>query len=241
MCTATWSVESGAAILCFNRDESRSRPPADPPAILEGGAWKRLAPIDPVGGGSWLCLNERGLCCFALNNYRAPAALQAPESRLSRGLLPLSLCLEADRAQAEQRLAAKSLHLFMPFFLGLLDRKGVSLFGWDGRKLETVEAGEGIITTSSFRTDEVEAYRKGRYRDLEEGSEDRSEPWRRTFHTEAAHPDPAFNPMMARRDSCTHNLSTIRIGERGASFRYEEVSGENRSLGPPREIRLDCC
>lgn len=240
MCTATWSVEPGWATLRFNRDESKSRPTARPPSLLEGGPLKRLAPIDPAGGGSWLCLNERGLCCFLLNNYRASAGREATEGRFSRGLLSLSLCLEADRSGAERRLAAQSLKAFMPFILGLLDREGVSLFGWDGSELEALESGEGMITTSSYRSDDVEAYRRRRYRELAETARGQRETWRRTFHTETAHADSAFNPMMLRKDSRTHNLSTIRISERMASFRYEEALGESRSLGPPFEKSLTC-
>ncbi len=73
MCTASWSVGEGRLSLFFNRDERKTRSEASPPALLTLDETRLLAALDPDAGGTWLAVNEFGLCVFLLNNYGAEA------------------------------------------------------------------------------------------------------------------------------------------------------------------------
>lgn len=117
MCTVTWIErrDDGYEVF-FNRDELRARPPGGPPELVWPGGVRALAPRDPQGGGTWIGVNEHGLCVALVNHYAArPAPGVAP--RTSRGLLVASL-LDADSAdEIEARVRRESLERFEPFRL----------------------------------------------------------------------------------------------------------------------------
>ena len=62
MCTLTWGRdEAGGLEVFFNRDERKTRPVAEPPALDELNGVRFLSPRDPKGGGAWMIANELGL------------------------------------------------------------------------------------------------------------------------------------------------------------------------------------
>ncbi|MDQ8180196.1 NRDE family protein [Pelagicoccus sp. SDUM812005] len=240
MCTATWSVGQGRLSLFFNRDERKTRSQARPPAVLNDGETKRIAAIDPDAGGTWLAVNEFGLCVFLLNNYGAQArGAGALGHARSRGELPLRYASCKTRAQGVEALRADSFAgRYNPFLIGLADTDGVEGFAWDGESLSPLSFGKGFVTTSSYRTAEVQAYRESRYDELRAGREYLTPAEMRELLTVPLHPDPAFNALMLRQDSRTHNLSQIEVDRGGVSFRYWPVVGESRSLGPETQVSL---
>ncbi|MDT8321298.1 MAG: NRDE family protein [Xanthomonadales bacterium] len=84
MCTLSWKPQAGGYVLRFNRDERRERSPAAPPAALQRGGMRFLAPRDGAAGGSWLLVNAAGLSIGLLNHYAAQATTTAG-GQLSRG------------------------------------------------------------------------------------------------------------------------------------------------------------
>ena len=92
MCTVTWIVESHGYQLFFNRDELRTRKPAEKPTIRTNAILPFIAPADGDHGGSWIAVNEAGLCVCLLNGDGGREA-QPPTGTtfVSRGLLPLTL------------------------------------------------------------------------------------------------------------------------------------------------------
>ena len=85
MCTVSIVPDGDRFTLMSNRDERRDRAVALQPTVERFGARAAIMPIDPVGGGSWLGVNDAGLVAALLNRHAA----QQPDARsvCSRGLI----------------------------------------------------------------------------------------------------------------------------------------------------------
>ena len=82
MCTLSWFFGEKNTHVFFNRDEQKTRAIAKPPQVVSVNQIARLMPIDPVGGGSWLAVNEFGWVFALLNFYQG----DLPKGKLiSRG------------------------------------------------------------------------------------------------------------------------------------------------------------
>ena len=58
MCTVTLMRYDGGVRLACNRDERRDRPAALPPTSYACGKQRAIFPVDPVGGGTWIGVND---------------------------------------------------------------------------------------------------------------------------------------------------------------------------------------
>src|SRR4029079_17631075 len=72
MCTVSIVPDGDRFTLMSNRDERRGRAVALQPTVATFGARAAIVPIDPVGGGSWLGVNDAGLVAALLNRHAAP-------------------------------------------------------------------------------------------------------------------------------------------------------------------------
>jgi hypothetical protein len=146
--------------LLFNRDELRTRPIALPPRRGERQGVRYLAPVDPLGGGTWIAANELGLCLFLLNRRpsREPRAPQA-----SRGLIPLELIDSAGVAEAGRRAGTLDLARYRPFTLGVIaPGESPRVFAWTGEALEAADAKPPLVS-SSVGDDSLFAERRATY------------------------------------------------------------------------------
>lgn len=239
MCTASWSADGERLSFCFNRDELKSRGEAIPPEVLTSQGVSLMAATDADAGGTWLAVNEFGLCTFLLNNYAATAKSSlAPEGARSRGELPLRFASCKTKKGAVEAVLESDFSKYRPFVLGLVTVDGAKLLSWDGIGLEELDSTSSFVTSSSYRTAEVEGYRSNRYRELLGAFEFLDSLPRREFHLELENRDVAFNPMMLRNDSRTHSLSTVEVEADQVSLKYEAVLGDSRSLAEPVVLRL---
>lgn len=240
MCTASWSEGSDRLTLCFSRDERKTRTEAELPKIHSITGQSVLAAIDPVGGGSWAAVNGSGLCVFLLNNYQATSNLRLDRPGLkSRGHLPLEFAGFESKSAARSAFRRTELDCYNPFILCFADLKGVEGMAWDGRTLQSVDLSSGMVTTCSFRTDEIEPYRRARLEQIKAGKRQFGEREQREFHTELLHPDAAFNVLMLRDESRTHSISTVCIEPKRVRYRYEPVIGETRRLAEANVTAFD--
>ncbi len=228
MCTVSWIASDRKYRLYFNRDEQRSRPRADAPKVQVHNGLEIIAPHDGPGGGSWIAVNQFGLTSFLLNNYAAKGGSSSPEVFRSRGELPMVMASELGMESAIGVLEKLDLSQFRPFYLGAIAPLGkCRIVAWNGLELEEVTLQVPMLTTSSFRSSDVEAYRRKRYLEIcgREGCDwdlDQS----LSFHGDTSHRDPAFNPLMSREDANTHCISVIEVDPISVSFRYyEKLSG----------------
>src|SRR5262245_39775815 len=82
MCTVSIVANGNGFRLVSNRDERRDRAIALEPRIERLGSRAAIMPIDPVGGGSWIGVNDAGLAIAVLNRYgRTPLATRPSTSR----------------------------------------------------------------------------------------------------------------------------------------------------------------
>jgi hypothetical protein len=113
-------------VVC-NRDELRARPAAVPPALRLIGERRVAMPVDPVGGGSWIAVNDCSVV-FALLNARAsqarPSAAQAERvvPPVSRGLIIPAVAGSHSVAHALEQAERLEVSHYLPFRLLLIDR-----------------------------------------------------------------------------------------------------------------------
>jgi len=115
-------------MLC-NRDESRQRPPALPPIRARFGEHMAIMPVDQSSGGTWIAVNDAGLCATLLNWNRQRSAKwedglggqPVPDgvSPASRGEVIPHLLSAGSVAEAAAMLEAWDMPRFMPFRLVL--------------------------------------------------------------------------------------------------------------------------
>ncbi len=96
------AVEDARVIVGANREEIFQRG-GEPPALRDGPR-RFLAGMDPVAGGTWLGVNERGLLVAVTNRPKS----EPPRELRSRGLLARDLLRCPDAATAAN-LAANEL------------------------------------------------------------------------------------------------------------------------------------
>jgi len=235
MCTATWLWDDEGYWLLFNRDERRSRGRAQPPTRFERDGLSYLAPRDGDAGGTWLAVNETGLCVALLNYYDAPAEAKAPSiSFTSRGLLVSSLARMSRLVELERGLAALVMHRYRPFTLLALTPREAALFEWTGSSLRRLPEPTPRLLSSSGH-DAPTAYRL-RQEELAT-IEPNSLPALRQFHRSHQPERGPFSPCMHRADASTVSFSVVRVGRQRVSIEYAD--GPPCSTEPERAVELE--
>lgn len=139
MCSLNWREFDDHIGLVFTRDEAIHRPKALPPQRFSKAGVEYLMPVDPVGQGSWIAVNNAGFTVFLLNDYQG--VLKPNSSDLqSRGQLirAVAQCntIEAIKGVVE----AWSLERSQPFVLGVLhqDKQRRGMVHYSGTETQLV-------------------------------------------------------------------------------------------------------
>lgn len=254
MCTVSWRHLAEGYDLWFSRDEQRTRPDGQPPrALLVDGA-RVLAPRDPLGGGTWVLLNEHGLTACVLNGS-GPRAQSVDVTVTSRGRVPLAFA-DASTAGGSRQTLERLLDSakFLPFHLLLVDRLGRSVgWEWDGREARIRELPPlGMMTTSSVDASRVSAARAARFRQIVDAhsgvardvtavAESAAIPAEslRRFHLAADEPATADSVRMSRPDARTVSLTTVvvRVGQLAVSVAARD--GDSGFMSPISSNLID--
>ena len=113
--------ENSSVRICFNRDELRSRSPAEPPRIF-GNSSEFIMPIDSQSGGTWIGVNSSGLFFALLNVYEANSENVSENHRgESRGIIIPELLLCRGIDCMEKKIKRMDYDLFQGFRLIFLD------------------------------------------------------------------------------------------------------------------------
>lgn len=144
MCTVTWrALEDGRGYeVVANRDEQRTRLPAEPPAIRRVGATRVVAPVDGDAGGTWVGVNEHGVALCLLNG-RLRRGEEPPTGFRSRGLLVGDLLPCPSIDEVLETVRAHDLDVYRGFrLLVFAPGLGPQVLAWSGRHPTIGPAGD---------------------------------------------------------------------------------------------------
>lgn len=246
MCTLTIHQTINRLLLTMNRDEARTRAPELPPRVMQHPAKQMtwVGPLDGNAGGTWIGSNEHQVHACLLNQYGPTDAdfVVNDGSRPSRGRIITDLMAHSSILAARYWLRREfDPNPFPPFLLVVAEPRSTLSVTWDRKELRfiTHHAEWLMFSSSSWRTDEVLAYRQSKF-----------EQW-----MEAGAPHigriPAFHllqpeglrewaPLMQREHSATRSITQIETNStrRETEMRYWSISDLDRPELPPRTWQL---
>ncbi len=253
MCTVTLIPIPGGVRLVTNRDESRGRPPAEPPEVrIICDGVRAIYPLDPQEGGTWVAVTDRGLIFTLLNanpttsqsthsssanQESAGAATHGARVRVSkalysRGSIILRLTEAGDIDHAVGIARELDLDLYSPFRLLIADTQSVQVAAWTPQGLEwSRQSVAPMCLASSGLGDERVLPRLVLFQQ-----------WLKThgathaaqdaFHSHVWPDRPEISVMMSRVDARTVSITTVelRAGATGleATMMYRDDAVERR-------------
>jgi len=218
MCTATWSRDDQGLHFYFNRDESRLRPAGIPPMIWEEKI-PFLAPKDPLGGGSWLGVNNHGLVVALLNYYPRDYQFRPREEYKTRGGLVAELLQNSSFEGALDQACHLVWEDFAPCTVLLLDTQQEGALQWDGARLRNLDLETSFISSSGYCHEEVTAIRFEAYTKWKETSDSH-----RRFHFSQNSQGGSYSILMNREDAQTVSYTEIHLSLKEANMVYQGLS-----------------
>ncbi|MFN0105633.1 MAG: NRDE family protein [Bryobacteraceae bacterium] len=230
MCTVSWALGANGYHLLCNRDEKRSRARATPPCVRTESNLQVIAPRDPVGGGTWIASNSRGISVALLNGCNlgeedgGPSHMSANESR---GRLPARLIRFGTVEATRDALEAMRLAAFLPFtVLILAPGEPAHLFAWNGRekRILTDDSAHGLVCSSSHDPQGVRRYRHAAFDSLRRQAKSVNPDLLFWFHESHGKSPGAYSTCMHRPDAETVSFSWIRVDSAEVEFFYTPSS-----------------
>ena len=226
MCTVSIvPTTDGCRVVC-NRDERRTRAAARPPRTWPTEVSWATYPQDPVGGGTWIGVNDDGLVVALLNRT---AIVSEPSSRPhSRGSIVPALLACPSIARAVNACDALDLNRFEPFRIVMAHRSTVAVVAGDREhsQAELFSLVRPVMFTSSSLGDAiVETPRRRLFEELVLGGDD----WllgQFRFHRHRWDEQPEISIQMARQDAATVSRTTIDVTSRAIDLEYESLAGD---------------
>src|SRR5262245_17886398 len=237
MCTVSIVANGNGFRLVSNRDERRDRAIALEPRVERLGSRAAIMPIDPIGGGSWIGVNDAGLAVAILNRYgRTPPAAR---SSTSRGVI-VRQALDCDSVgMAVTSVLAMDARQLQPFRLVLAQKARIALVSGDGRALTSGESmleQPHMFTASSLGDLFVDAPRRRLFECLMHHVEDQLD-GQRLFHRHQWVDKREISVLMERGDAATVSRTIVDVGDRGIALEYESLVPGH----PPRCVELPLC
>ena len=223
MCSVTFIPQADGFLLGMNRDESRERPAALPPRIFQHGKRAALHPSEKTGG-TWIGVNNAGLCCALLNWYSIPTAVT--RTRTSRGLVIPALLESSTLAEARAALKNFKLSGLAPFRLVVLSasERRMREFRWN--QISLVEMRHTWKSRHWFSSgfDEPGAQRE-RSRTARRAAREHDAgklPWLRRLHSSHAPVSGPFSICMHRPDAATVSYTEIVVTALDTTMHYHD-------------------
>jgi hypothetical protein len=228
VCTVTVVPHDAGVRVACNRDERRSRPQALPPRVHQIAGRLAAFPIDPVGRGTWIGVNDAGLIVALLNrNGRATGAV--PHPKRSRGLIARRLlrCSSAD--EALQGVATLDMSVYSPFSVLLVKGTRVSVATSDGTALLTTVSTLDrpmLLTSSSLGDEVVETPRRQLFDRLVVGGRSGWLNGQAAFHRHRWKRRPDISVRMSRADALTVSHTTADVTRSGTGLLYQPLAAD---------------
>jgi hypothetical protein len=199
---------------------------AEPAAIRALNTRSAVFPVDPVGPGTWVGVNDVGLVAALLNRTGGAITAHNRRPRHSRGIvIPMLLdCASLD--EALEVCATLRADVFDQFRLIIAQKSEVAVVTFHGISLsvEVAELSGPIMHTSSSLGDAVvEGPRRQLFERLFAG--DRRS-WRQDqerFHRHQWRRRRDISVLMERYDAKTVSQTVIEIASRGIEFTYRDT------------------
>lgn len=247
MCTVSVIPQPAGYRVMVNRDEADTRPDALEPAwrtllTATGQPMRAIWPTDPVGGGTWLGVNERGLLLTLLNyNLESAPGVPAPVTRTdlrSRGEIIPQLLSHAAPHDAMLALSRSDLSCYGPFRLVAVAHPGdgavptVIESRWDMRRLDVLAAAAPpACFASSGLGDSLVRVRADLFRKMLSDANDDLHATQDRFHAHQWPHASHLSVMMSRKGVRTVSVSTVSWIDGHIRFEYVPVSAQ-RAAAP---------
>jgi len=223
MCTVSIVPLDGGFRVMSNRDERLDRASAFQPQIERMDSRAVIMPIDPVGGGSWIGVNDAGLVAAVLNRHDGPAPYGASFS--SRGALVRRAlgCESIEAAMAS--VEALDPKRFQPFRLVLVQHHRIALVAGDAHEFAHAESTLGqsfMFTASSLGDVFVDLPRRWLFECLMGRAADRLQA-QLLFHRHQWPGKREISVLMERGDAATVSRTTIDVRNDGIELEYESL------------------
>jgi hypothetical protein len=215
MCTLVWDICPGESCsIFFNRDEKKTRDRALAPRIFCGEQLSWCCPIDPLGEGTWLGVNDRSIAYAIVNDDLA----KPPQERgPSRGQLVLQMLRNDNGTIPQDVLDGFTLETMAGFRLHRFSLQGGLSWHWDGRHFSQASLANRAepVASSSLDQKQAQRFRSELYRDM-------SDHGHRNLYFQQWHrrTDQAWSPLMSRSDAETVSLAQVHINKKASVFLY---------------------
>ncbi|MCC6908639.1 MAG: NRDE family protein [Phycisphaerales bacterium] len=198
--------------LATSRDESRQRPPALPPRVHRAGKHDSIWPSDPVGGGTWVGVNQSGLVATLLNRNDGSPPSTHPSPR-SRGEIIPEILAQTSVSGAAEVVAALDARQYLPFTLVVTDGQNLLRAAAGASEVDVasqqLELQPAMFTSSGLGDALVEAPRR-RLFDGWFGNQPSEWPQRQaSFHRHRWPDRPHLSVCMSRADARTVSLTVV--------------------------------
>ena len=226
MCTVTIVPDADGFRLMCNRDEQRKRAAALAPTrhVLANGV--AVYPIDPVGGGTWVGVNDAGIAAALLNRTVKPGAVNLTPRLRSRGLIVPALLQCRTLRDAMDVAASVDVAAFNPFRLVVVQPMTATVFASDGASLTAQSINPSkpcVLTSSSLGDRRVEKPRAELFERLVVRHKGDVLDGQERFHAHRWRARGAISVTMERLDARTVSRTTISVTSRGIDLRYDPM------------------
>jgi Transport and Golgi organisation 2 len=225
MCTVSFVPNENGFLLGMNRDESRFRPIALPPEVYGRAGEFWIYPSEP-GGGTWIGINNSGLCLALINWHTIPTR---PVLRIvSRGIVVRELIQSQTSDVLYGLLCRLPLERMPPFRLIAvsLGESAVREFRWDCNRVNAVshcwEAKHWFSSGLDERQAEIIRAEVCQRAWSESDAGGRS--WLRRLHRSHLPDRGGFSVCMHREDACTVSYTEVAFCDAGGAMRYHPGS-----------------
>jgi len=218
MCTLAFEYQKESLIIGFNRDEITERNIAYSPQLIEKNNLKILAPIDPVGSGTWIGVNQLGRVACLMNHTHYKKQYNLTYLR-SRGQLVsdiLGLVHEQPFFYVQTHAA-----YFAPFHLFVFDTNMAFRVTWNGFELHfyTISYGSYSYSSTTLYNKETAVKRDIEWKKIAEKEKKEYENFLNTCRIQKR-----VNPL--GKEVCTVSFTWLKRDKKQAYMEYQPLYPE---------------
>ena len=222
MCTISFLPNARGFYLAMNRDELLTRVAGLPPAVVGTSSCRVVYPREPAGG-TWIAVNDRGICLTLLNWHRVDCF--PPGEVISRGEVVKSLALAGSLSEVEEKLHRLPLSHMRPFRLLVIanSEQAVGEHRWNLQQIKKQRHGwiHRHWFSSGYDEETAERVRNGVCRKAWRQKDAGTLQWLRDLHaTHLPGPGP-FSICMHQAVAETVSYTEVTVANQEITMRYK--------------------